>query len=406
LGKSHYEKLPSGWAVTSLGEVVKFINGRAYRKDELLSSGKYKVLRVGNFFTNNSWYYSDLELEADKYCDRGDLLYAWSASFGAKIWDGEKTIFHYHIWKLEFDECLLNKKFLYYFLEYDKLKIMESTTGSTMIHVSMENMMPRNIFIPPLSEQCRIVNAINAYMSYIDNLDSAMTEISAYVNSAKSKILDLAISGKLVPQDPNDEPAIEALRRINPGFKPCDNPQYEQLPKSWAVAKIGDVYTINPRNSADDKTEAGFVPMTNIHDGYNNSFSFELRNWGAIKTGFTHFRNGDIVVAKISPCLENRKSAVISGLPNGIGAGTTELHVFRQKNINPLYGLMFFKTNNFIQSCTSSFNGAVGQQRVSTKVITDLEIPIPPIAEQQRIVDKVNELFTILDGIQNSLDAN
>jgi type I restriction enzyme S subunit len=178
------------------------------------------------------------------------------------------------------------------------------------------------------------------------------------------------------------------------------------LPKSWAVAKIGDVYTINPRNSADDKTEAGFIPMTNIHDGYNNSFLFELRNWGAIKTGFTHFRNGDIVVAKISPCLENRKSAVISGLPNGIGAGTTELHVFRQKNINPLYGLMFFKTNNFIQSCTGSFNGAVGQQRVSTKVITELEIPIPPIAEQQRIVDKVNELFTILDSIQNSLDAN
>ena len=74
-------------------DVIEFINGRAYKKEELLSSGKYKVLRVGNFFTNNSWYYSDLELTEDKYCNKGDLLYAWSASFGPKIWDGEKTIF-------------------------------------------------------------------------------------------------------------------------------------------------------------------------------------------------------------------------------------------------------------------------------------------------------------------------
>jgi type I restriction enzyme S subunit len=301
-----------------------------------------------------------------------------------------------------------NHKFLTYCLQsnYARTKYEEFVLGTaipTFTQVALGAML---IPMPPLNEQERIVADIEKLLILVDLLDESKQDVEIMISTLRSKILGLAISGKLVPQNPNDEPAIDALRRINSSFQPCDNPQYEQLPKSWAVAKIGDVYTINPRNSADDKTEAGFVPMTNIHDGYNNSFSFELRNWGAIKTGFTHFRNGDIVVAKISPCLENRKSAVISGLPNGIGAGTTELHVFRQENINPLYGLMFFKTNNFIQSCTSSFNGAVGQQRVSTKVITDLEIPIPPIAEQQRIVDKVNELFTILDGIQNSLDAN
>jgi type I restriction enzyme S subunit len=105
-----------GWEEKNLDEVARVINGRAYKQQELLSSGKYPVLRVGNFFTNRGWYYSDLELEPDKYCENGDLLYAWSASFGPRIWEGGKVIFHYHIWKIEHLENI-DKKFLYYFLE-------------------------------------------------------------------------------------------------------------------------------------------------------------------------------------------------------------------------------------------------------------------------------------------------
>ena len=98
-----------GWEVKKLKDVSTLLNGRAYKQNELLDEGKYKVLRVGNFFTNNTYYYSDLELESDKYCDNGDLLFAWSASFGAFIWDGEKVIYHYHIWKVLFDDSYLNK---------------------------------------------------------------------------------------------------------------------------------------------------------------------------------------------------------------------------------------------------------------------------------------------------------
>ena len=160
--------------------------------------------------------------------------------------------------------------------------------------------------------------------------------------SSDLKILDLAISGKLVPQDPNDEPAIELLKRINPGFKPCDNSHYENLPENWCLAKVKDVFVINPRNKAEDNTIAGFIPMTLIDDGYSNTFSYEKRKWGSIKTGFTHFADGDVAVAKISPCLENRKSIVLRDLPNAIGAGTTELHVFRSSVVVPEYALYFF----------------------------------------------------------------
>lgn len=97
-----------GWEVKKLVEVSSLINGRAYKQNELLNEGKYKVLRVGNFFTNSNYYYSNLELDDEKYCYKGDLLFAWSASFGAFIWDEGKTIFHYHIWRVLFDEKNLN----------------------------------------------------------------------------------------------------------------------------------------------------------------------------------------------------------------------------------------------------------------------------------------------------------
>ena len=99
-----------GWQAKPLNEVCELINGRAYKKDELLEKGKYTVLRVGNFFTNDHWYHSDLELNADKYCDKGDLLYAWSASFGPRIWKGEKVIYHYHIWKVLPNASLVQKE--------------------------------------------------------------------------------------------------------------------------------------------------------------------------------------------------------------------------------------------------------------------------------------------------------
>ena len=162
-------EIPDSWVWCRMQDVLQFINGRAYKKEELLNQGKYKVLRVGNFFTNDSWYYSDLELPDDKYCNKGDLLYAWSASFGPKIWEGEKTIFHYHIWNVRYATSLLYRDYLYYFFMADKNNIKSSTTGSTMVHVSMENMKPRLIPIPPLAEQHRIVTKIEELFNELKN---------------------------------------------------------------------------------------------------------------------------------------------------------------------------------------------------------------------------------------------
>ena len=162
--------LPEGWCFSRIGQCINLVNGRAYRQNELLSQGRYKVLRVGNFFTNSSWYYSDLDLEPEKYCYNGDLLYAWSASFGPQIWQGEKTIFHYHIWNVKFPETLFDKNFLFYFFLYDKEKLHGSTTGSTMVHISMEHMNPRFVPIPPLAEQKRIVSQVEKLFSVLETM--------------------------------------------------------------------------------------------------------------------------------------------------------------------------------------------------------------------------------------------
>ena len=146
------------WVEKRLGDVCRLINGRAYKKHEMLPVGPYPLLRVGNFFTNRSWYYSDMELHPDKYCDDGDLLYAWSASFGPRIWDGGKVIYHYHIWKIEIDKELVDKNYLYYLLDWDKELIKsEQGAGTTMVHVTKGSMEKRLLPFPCLDEQKRIV---------------------------------------------------------------------------------------------------------------------------------------------------------------------------------------------------------------------------------------------------------
>lgn len=170
------------WKYLKLNEVCTLINGRAYKKDELLSEGKYKVLRVGNFFTNNHWYYSDLELDGDKYCHNGDLLYAWSASFGPRFWNEDDTIYHYHIWKVECNENI-NKFFLFKLFEWDKDKIIkEYGTGTTMVHVSKSSMEKRILPIPPLSEQQAIVEKLDAAFALIDH---AKANLEKNIQNAK-----------------------------------------------------------------------------------------------------------------------------------------------------------------------------------------------------------------------------
>ena len=179
-----------GWEEKTLKEICKVINGRAYSKDEMLKQGKYRLLRVGNFFTNDNWYYSDLELEEDKYCDNGDLLYAWSASFGPRIWNGEKVIYHYHIWKMVCSEEI-DKYFLCYWLDSDELKkqTMTNLHGATMAHITKGIIEAAHVSFPLLSEQQSIVTTLDSLKSKVDRLQENYNKISQECDALKQAIL-------------------------------------------------------------------------------------------------------------------------------------------------------------------------------------------------------------------------
>lgn len=212
-------QLPKGWTFVRFGELARVLNGRAYSKPELLSKGT-PVLRVGNLFTSKDWYYSNLELEADKYCDEGDLLYAWSASFGPFIWTGPRMIFHYHIWKLDlFSGEHLSKDFLYLVLQERTEAIKSSGHGISMAHMTKEKMGQLPIAVPPLNEQHRIVARVSELIRFSEEIERQLREsekvTERFAASAIAALTGIAIEQEVDPMKAPQNELITSLRLGN-----------------------------------------------------------------------------------------------------------------------------------------------------------------------------------------------
>ena len=254
----------------------------------------------------------------------------------------------------------------------------------------------------------------------------------------KNSILQWAIQGKLVPQDPNDEPASVLLDKIRQEkerlikekkikrdknasiiYRGEDNSYYEKMlatgevkcideevpfevPQGWEWCRVSSLFQINPKVVAEDNTSAAFIPMEAISAGYGSEFRYYEKEWGEIKSGYTAFADNDIAFAKITPCFQNRKSAIFEGLPNGIGAGTTELKILRTygETINRWFVLYFLESPYFIDEAT--FKGTANQQRIIVGYLENKLFPLPPLAEQVRIVDKIGLVMPIIDKFSKS----
>ena len=173
-----------GWEKEPLEHNATLLNGRAYKQEELLDYGKYPVLRVGNFFSNRGWYYSNMELEEEKYCDNGDLLYAWSASFGPQIWQGGKVIYHYHIWKIIVGKAY-NKQFLCKLLDYATESLMGSTHGIAMMHLTKSGMEKTDFIVPPLELQ----NRFATFVAEVDKSKLAVKQSLKKLETLKKSLM-------------------------------------------------------------------------------------------------------------------------------------------------------------------------------------------------------------------------
>ena len=189
-----FPKFSGEWKREILNDVCTFHNGRAYKQNELLSDGKYRVLRVGNFFTNDSWYYSDLELDDEKVAVNGDLLYAWSASFGPRFWTGEKVIYHYHIWKIDSFQQV-SKEFLFYFLERDTEKIKNEVQGGTMVHITKGDMEKREILYPSILEQSKIARLLSLLDERIATQNKIIEKLQSLIKGIAQHCIKESTSG-------------------------------------------------------------------------------------------------------------------------------------------------------------------------------------------------------------------
>lgn len=175
-----------------------------------------------------------------------------------------------------------------------------------------------------------------------------------------------------------------------------------EVPQGWEWCRVSSLFQINPKVVAEDNTSAAFIPMEAISAGYGSEFRYYEKEWGEIKSGYTAFADNDIAFAKITPCFQNRKSAIFEGLPNGIGAGTTELKILRTygETINRWFVLYFLESPYFIDEAT--FKGTANQQRIIVGYLENKLFPLPPLAEQVRIVDKIGLVMPIIDKYSKS----
>lgn len=452
-------ELPAGWEWVRLSDLMEVINGRAYKKHEMLQEGT-PLLRVGNLFTSNEWYYSDLELDENKYIDNGDLIYAWSASFGPFIWTGKKVIYHYHIWKLKlFAEELSDKFFIHDFLLSITDKIKSQGNGIAMLHMTKERMEQQVIALPPVNEQKNIVQKIRELMSLCDQLEQhSLTSLDAHqqlvetllttltdsqnadeltenwarisehfdtlftteasIDALKQTILQLAVMGKLVPQDPNDEPASELLKRIaqekaqlvkdgkmkkqkqlppiSDGEKPFE------LPDGWEWCRLTDIGELargkskhRPRNDPALYTN-GEYPLVQTGD--------VARSGGCIRTFSAMYNKVGLNQSRLWPkgtlCITIAANIADSGIlefdacfPDSV-VGFTPY----DKEIPVIYFHYFMIT---IKSSLEKFAPSTAQKNINLDVLSQVFVPCPPLKEFLRIVGKTRMLLKQCEQIKS-----
>lgn len=361
-----FQNFEDKWPSSSVGRHISLLNGRAYKQEELLNEGKYKVLRVGNFNTNSKWYYSDLELEENKYVNKGDLLYLWATNFGPEIWTEEKAIYHYHIWKLEFDRTKINQDYLNIWLENDKNKIKQNTNGSTMVHITKTMMEEREISLPNFQEQ----SAIGSLFRTLDDLLTSYKENLANYQALKTTTLSKMFpkAGEAVPEIRLDGFEGEWENKI---LSEVTSITMGQSPKS-------ENYTDNPNDyilvqgNADIKDKR-VVP----------------RLWTTEVTKFAEI--GDIILTVRAPVGDIGKTDYSVVIGRGVAAIKGNDFIF--------YTLEKMKMTGF----WNKFSTGSTFESISSNDIKEAIIQVPTFEEQQAIGAYFSNLDQIITSYQEKI---
>lgn len=383
--------LPRGWADATLGEVCHLQNGRAYKQEELLSSGKYPVLRVGNFFTSQKWYYSDLELEPTKYCHDGDLLYAWSASFGPRIWSGGKVIFHYHIWRVDLESRVSDRDFVFHWFNWDKENIKAAHgTGSTMIHVTKGDMEQRRISLPPLAEQKRIVAKLDALNAKSARARTELARIETLVSRYKQAVLSKAFSGELTSAR-----FAEAEGEIR-----LSHPPHWKQTQLGEIADIKSGITLGKKRKPDEQLlELPYLRVANVQRGWLDLREIKTIEVTAKEAGALFLREGDVLMNEGGDRDKLGRGWVWDGQ---IHDCIHQNHVFRVRlasgTVPPRFLSYYaneFGQKHFFDEGKQTTNLA----SISKSKLSAMTVPVPPFEEATEIVHRIEAAFAKIDRL-------
>lgn len=377
---SYLEKLLDGAEVewVSLANVCRFINGRAYKQDELLSQGKYPVLRVGNFFSNQNWYYSNFELEQDKYCDNGDLLYAWSASFGPKIWQDGKVIYHYHIWKVIPNLNIITKEFLYYLLAWDTEALKKScSTGSTMLHISKAAIEKRLVPIPcpsnpekSLAIQSEIVRVLDKFTALTAELTAELTARKKQYNYYRDQLLSF------------EEGDVEWKTLGEIGTWHGGGTPSKSRSEFW---ENGSIPWISPKDMG--------RPIVDTSEDYITEEAVQQSSTKLVPAN-------SIAIVVRSSILDKVMPSALIPVPATFNQDMKV--VIPHCNISPNYiaHIMRSRGGDILRAAKKS-GGSVAS--IDSKKLFSFRIPVPHLNEQKRIVNILDKFDTLANSITEGL---
>ena len=405
----HYEnvpfEVPKGWVWTTLGSISNY--------------GTSINVQVGDI-DSNEWILEleDIEKDTAKIIQhlskkerflngtrhkfqKGDILYSKLRTYLNKVLVASNggfcstEIMPFGTYGVLSNEYICHVLRSNHFLDYT----LRCGYGVKMPRLSTNDACKGMIPLPPLAEQQRIVTEIEKWFSLIDQIEQGKDDLHSIVKQTKSKILDLAIHGELVPQDPNDEPAIELLKRINPSFTPCDNGHY---PVGWIDVILGDIFYHNTGKALNSSNKEGV-----------------LRNY--LTTSNVYWNQFDLSLVKQMPFRDNEleKCTVQKGdllVCEGGDVGRSAIwnfdyniciqnHIHRLRPKGDLNVSFYYYVLRFLKKHNRIGGKGIGLLGLSSNELHKIGMPLPPRKEQDRIVLKIEELFSVLDNIQNALEA-
>ena len=418
----HYPYLlPNGWEWCNLEDIVCELKYGTSEKS--LSVGKIAVLRMGNITNVGTIDYSNLVYSSNNEdiklysLEKDDLLFNRTNS---SEWVGKTAIYKkeqpaiYAGYLIRIRPILIFSDYLNTVMNssyYRNWCYNVKTDAVNQSNINAQKLSQLMIPIPPLKEQERIVVEVAKWISLIDTIKNSKEDLQTTIKQAKSKILNLAIHGKLVPQDPNDEPAIELLKRINPDFTPCDNGHYTfDVPSGWITTNLGSIFNVvsakrilksDWKHSGVPFYRAREIAKLSIYGLVDNELYISEEHYNSLKEKFPVPKASDIMISAVGTI---GKCYIVKESDKFYYKDASVLCLCNEYQINAKYIYHIMRSEYMLKQMYDNSKGTT-VDTITIEKAKQYILPLPPLAEQQRIVAKIEETFSIFDGIQNSLEA-